>query len=656
MDARRIGRALAAIGVVAAVAAATVSAGPGPSGADGAGALANGISRPGSMAYLRAIDTPATGYVAPRAVDGSRVSTAKSTFVVTYRGFPASAKASFQRAVDLWSLLVSSPVPIRIDATWTNLDPGVLGGAGPSDFFRDYPGAPRSGTWYPVALANARAKRDLSAASDITAVFASGRSDWYFGTDGKVPANRIDFTSVVLHEIGHGLGIVDSTNVSGGLGFWGAGTAYPFVYERYAQASNGTPLGSYTSPSAGLGSVLQSNAVRWGGGQGAGANGGTKPRLYAPNPYEPGSSISHLDEDVFPTGDDDALMTPYLDSGEALHDPGDIVLGMLRDMGWSTTGAKGVAASPALTTALAGDQRVILAWTAPKDTGRQFLSGYRVYRYPNGAASPDATVDLPATTLSTSMTGLANGTPYRFAVAALNPSGASAPSAKSASIRPADLAPFSRSDTFVRQQFLDFAKREPTLAETLVWLDRLHSGAVTPAGAVAGIADAVGAPAMRMTRLYSAYFQRLPDFSGFGYWTRRLRSGTSLKKVSDTFAASSEFTTKYGSLSNTAFVTLVYQNVLGRAPDPSGRSYWVRKLDARTISRGSVMLNFSESSENVRKADSEVRSVLLRSGMLQRMPTTGEHADDVALLDGVAEPVDLALALLASGEYDARIP
>jgi hypothetical protein len=651
------------LATVVAVAAATMW---GASGSVGArpvqeattASLDVGASRPGSMTYLRARSTPATGYVAPRLLPSTRVSNVSSTFVVTYRGFPSAAKASFQRAVDLWSVLVRSSVPIRIDATWTGLDPGILGGAGPSDFFRDYPGAPRSGTWYPVALANARANQDLSSSPDVEAVFASNRSDWYFGTDGNVPANKIDFTSVVLHEIGHGLGITDSTQVSGGLGYWGAGTTYPFAFDRFAQSSGGTAVSSYGRGTSALASVLQSDAMRWGGGQASAANGGTKPRLYSPFPYEPGSSVAHLDEDVFPTGDDDALMTPYLDDGEALHDPGDIVLGMLRDLGWTTAGAKGVPAAPSLTTALSGNQRAILAWSPPKDTGRQYLTGYRVYRYPNGSSSADASFDLPVGTLSTSVTSLVNGTPYRFAVAALNPSGASAPSAKSATIVPQDLAPFSRSDAFVRQQFLDFAKREPTLAESLTWLDQLHRGVRTPATTVGGIATIPGNydPSTRMTRLYSAYFTRLPDFGGYGFWTGRLRRGSSLKKVSDTFAASSEFKTKYGSLSNTAFVNLVYQNVLGRAPDAGGRDFWVRRLNARTVSRGQVMLNFSESSENTRKMESEVNSVLLRSAMLQRMPTATEHAADVAYLDGPAGLSDLAGQLLALPEYDARIP
>lgn len=626
-----------------------------PGAASAVGAAGVQMTPPFTLYPYRS--TPATGRVAPRPQPSQRTSTVSSTFVVTYHGFPSSAKAAFQRAVDLWSLLVKSPVPIRIDATWTPMGTGILGGARAATYVRDFGGAPKSATWYPIALANARAGTDLSSGYDIEAQFNSSGVPWYLGTDGNVPFSKLDLTSVVLHEIGHGLGLSDSTDVVGGLGYWG-GDGYPTAYDRLAGSSGGTPVPSYANGSSALASVLRSNAMRWIGAYGKAANGGVGPRLYSPNPYEVGSSVAHLDEDVFPTGSANGLMTPYLDDGEALHDPGDVGLGMLRDLGWTVTGAKGVAAAPTLASALSGNQQAFLAWKAPTDTGRQFLTGYRVYRYTNGSSSADATYDVPASTLGTTIGGLVNGTGYRFSVAALNASGASAPSAKSATIVPVVLAPFTRSDAFVTQQFKDFHGRTPTTAESLVWLDALHSGAKSPGAEVAGIANLPGSGDVRarMTRLYSAYFLRLPDFGGFTYWTGKLRAGTSLKKVSDTFAASSEFKNRYGSLSNTAFVTLVYSNVLHRSPDSGGLSYWVGKLNAKKISRGSVMLQFSESSENTRKMASEVSSVLLRSGMLRRMPTAGEYSADQALLDGGATPADLATQLLALPEYDARIP
>jgi hypothetical protein len=626
--------------------------------APAAGAVgAAGVQMTPPFALYPYRSTPAAGRVGPRPQPSERLSTVSSTFVVTYHGFPSSAKAAFQRAVDLWSLLVKSPVPIRIDATWTTLGDGILGGARAATYVRDFGGAPKAGTWYPIALANARAGTDLSSSVDVEAQFNSSGIPWYLGTDGNVPFGKLDLTTVVLHEIGHGLGLSDSTDVVGGLGYWG-GEGYPTAYDRLAGSSGGTPVPSYANGSSALASMLRSNAMRWIGTYGTTANGGVRPRLYSPDPYELGSSVAHLDEDAFPTGTANALMTPYLDDGEALHDPGDVGLGMLRDLGWTVTGAKGVAAAPTVASAFSGDERAILAWKAPTDTGRQFLTGYRVYRYTGGSSTADATFNYGPSTLSATITDLTNGTGYRFAVAALNASGASAPSAKSATIVPVVLAPFARSDAFVTQQFKDFHGRAPTTAESLVWLDALHSGAKSPGAEVVGIANLAGSGdvSARMTRLYSAYFLRLPDFGGYTYWTGKLRVGTSLKKVSDTFAASSEFKNRYGSLSNSAFVTLVYSNVLHRSPDSGGLSYWVGKLNAKKISRGSVMLQFSESSENTRKMASEVSSVLLRAGMLRRMPTSGEYTADQALLDGGATAADLATQLLALPEYDARIP
>jgi hypothetical protein len=184
----------------------------------------------------------------------------------------------------------------------------------------------------------------------------------------------------------------------------------------------------------------------------------------------------------------------------------------------------------------------------------------------------------------------------------------------------------------------------------------MHSGSKSPGGIVDAIAslpssaDAVG----RLVRLYSAYFGRLPDASGMNYWVAKLRAGYPLGKVSDTFATSSEFKTKYGTLSNGAFVDLVYENVLHRAPDASGRAHWKSVLDTKQKNRGAVMTSFSESSENTRKMASEVTSVLLRRGMLRHLPTAGEYTDDQAYLDGGGTRTGLAAQFLASAEYLAR--
>ena len=91
------------------------------------------------------------------------------------------------------------------------------------------------------------------------------------------------------------------------------------------------------------------------------------------------------------------------------------------------------------------------------------------------------------------------------------------------------------------------------------------------------------------------------------YWYLKVARGTSLDEVSDLFAQSSEFRTRYGNLDNADFVELIYQNVLGRGADAAGRDYWVGRLNGG-LSRGRVMRYFSESGEYQRETATGVPS------------------------------------------------
>ncbi len=111
-------------------------------------------------------------------------------------------------------------------------------------------------------------------------------------------------------------------------------------------------------------------------------------------------------------------------------------------------------------------------------------------------------------------------------------------------------------------------------------------------GTLAPTTEAVGSVA----RLYLAYFERQPDTSGLVSWVGRLGAGTRLAEISQAFAGSQEFVSRYGAVGDEAFVDLVYRNVLGRSADPSGLAHWVGRLRSGA-SRGEVMLGFSESVE-----------------------------------------------------------
>src|SRR6185312_9197206 len=98
-------------------------------------------------------------------------------------------------------------------------------------------------------------------------------------------------------------------------------------------------------------------------------------------------------------------------------------------------------------------------------------------------------------------------------------------------------------------------------------------------------------------RLYDTVLGRLPDLSGLTNWTNSLESGTSLQTVANGFVASQEFQNVYGALNNTDFVTLMYSNVLHRAPDQAGLTNWVSDLNGGE-SRAQVAIGFSESPEH----------------------------------------------------------
>ncbi len=217
------------------------------------------------------------------------------------------------------------------------------------------------------------------------------------------------------------------------------------------------------------------------------------------------------------------------------------------------------------------------------------------------------------------------------------------------------LAPFRTPGTLVTQQYRDVVRRVPTQERYDSWSARVGS-TVTPASLITYLVQSSDADSLLhgTTRLYRAYFLRNPDHNGFTYWTNRRAAGTTLARISNTFAASSEFTNRYGDLSNSDFVRRIYQNVLGREPDASGRSYWTRRLDGGEA-RGVVMLNFSESSEYRRKTKAGNEVVAIYETLIKRAVTDGSYATLVAdLAAGRRTMEDVAQSIFVSSSYRKR--
>jgi len=306
-----------------------------------AGSLLEEVGPPAKR-VLRASDEIVPLRVSPRANLIGPADPVTAPFAVTYTGFTTQQRTAFQQAVDVWSRILVSDVTIRVDATLSTLPPGVLGAAGPGNAFRT---TGPDASYFAVALANSIVGNDLDPAQpDISAEFSNDPSLVYFGTDGRPPAGTFDFPTIVLHEIGHGLGFFGGLEVVNGLGTYDPGSDQPtpFIYDRFAVQQTGStsrPLLDYPRESAELAAALQSGNVYWDGDSAVSAAGGERPRLYAPPQWEPGSSYSHLDEATYPPGSINALMTPFAARQEVLQDPGPISLGILEDQGWGLSQA-----------------------------------------------------------------------------------------------------------------------------------------------------------------------------------------------------------------------------------------------------------------------------------------------------------------------------
>jgi PA domain len=135
---------------------------------------------------------------------------------------------AFQAAANKWGATLTSPVTIRVLATWEALTctatGAVLGSAGATEVFRDFTGVTIAGAWYGKALAAALFGSDLDpATADIRARFNVnlGQTNcltgtfFYLGLDNN-HGNNVDLVTVLTHEFAHGLGFQTFTNGSTG--------------------------------------------------------------------------------------------------------------------------------------------------------------------------------------------------------------------------------------------------------------------------------------------------------------------------------------------------------------------------------------------------------------------------------------------------------
>ena len=288
------------------------------------------------------LDSPGEGFNDPSAPDPDSTNGGNAGPTLGVQRLNA-----FQFAANLWGGLVTSSVPISVGAEFDPLDcdstSAMLGQASPNTVLRDFAGALRANTWYSQALANSLAGTNLDPTSDdIGATFNSAIGTtcpfpivWYYGLDRNPPGDKIDFVTIVLHELGHGLGFLALVNLATGQKFSGFDDAYMVFLEDhrtgkiYPNMSNAERIAASTATGdlhwVGPNVVAVSRQRLT-----AGVNPNGHVEMFAPNPRQPGSSVSHFSTSLSP----DELMEPSYTV--PLHDVG-LAKELLADIGWVTS-------------------------------------------------------------------------------------------------------------------------------------------------------------------------------------------------------------------------------------------------------------------------------------------------------------------------------
>lgn len=260
--------------------------------------------------------------------------------------WPQEAQEALEFAAGIWEEHISSSIPIRIDANWVDLPGNVLGSAGATRFYT-LTGGGIPNTAYTIAQASAMTGQDIvsdepAVNADIIVNMNCSFNNWYFETDANTPGGLIDFVTVALHEIGHGIGFLGTASANNSTQVASSGFNngnIPYVYEVFAVDGffdNLTDLSIFPHNSNEKYDFVtgRNDGVFFSGAEAELANDADeRVRIFAPLQWQQGSSFSHVDQATF-TNTENALMRPSVDQAFAIHNPGPVFCGILGDMGW----------------------------------------------------------------------------------------------------------------------------------------------------------------------------------------------------------------------------------------------------------------------------------------------------------------------------------
>jgi RHS repeat-associated protein len=231
-----------------------------------------------------------------------------------------------------------------------------------------------------------------------------------------------------------------------------------------------------------------------------------------------------------------------------------------------------------------------VTWSGADDSGGSGIASFDVFVSDN--EGPFTPFQQSTTQTTATFAGKAGHTYGFYSVATDNvghhqaiPAGAQATTS---------IPNLSRNGQFVAQAYQDLLGRPVDDGGLAFWTTQLDQGA--PRAAVASALDHSAEYFATIIRpAYQQFLGRPPDDGGLAYWINQMAQGLTDEQLQAAFIGSPEFYNHSGG-TDKAWVDAMYQNLLGRAPDPGGENYWIGQL-AAGAGRGAVAYGFAASLE-----------------------------------------------------------
>lgn len=216
--------------------------------------------------------------------------------------------------------------------------------------------------------------------------------------------------------------------------------------------------------------------------------------------------------------------------------------------------------------------------------------------------------------------------------------------------------PFATAADLVRQQYRDFLGREGDAAGVSYWAGRLDRDVDTVTEVILHFLDSpeFGRTMAPVARLALSVLGTPPAFADLSSWTAAAKAGTPLADIADEVMTKPEYVARFGALDVAGFVGAAYRAIVGRSPSSSAAATWEGRITSGTHSRADLLVALVTTPDAERRFRGQVNVLMTYAGLLRRKPDPSGWTYWVRKVDGGTSVGSLVSQFFTSTEYRRR--